>query len=237
MIDVSIYPSSRGVYAIRNINNGKVYVGSSTNIRRRLYSHLWSLDKGVHRSKHLQNAYQKYGIVGFSFVVLDMWSDFPLAEVEQFYIDKYQSFSKENGYNTQPRAYSNRGNRLSEETKKKIGDFFRGKPKTGDQNLKNSLAHKGDKNINFGKPILPKLKEAIIENNIRGRMPIRFMNPDGEWIDAIGLAEFCRLFGLSCSAMSNVLNGKQSNHLGWKSEKSILLKQRKRKPNDITRSV
>jgi len=48
-----------GVYIIRNTRNGKMYVGSSLNTRRRMIDHKTLLNKKKHYNPHLQSAYNK----------------------------------------------------------------------------------------------------------------------------------------------------------------------------------
>ena len=56
-----------GVYQIRNKKNGKLYVGSSVQVERRLDRHRSDLEKGRHRCIHLQRAWDKYGSDSFEF--------------------------------------------------------------------------------------------------------------------------------------------------------------------------
>lgn len=218
------YPPVPGTYAIRNLNNFKVYVGSSKNIKRRIYQHKYELSRGTHRSLHLQNAFNELGMGSFSFVVLDMWSKYPLVEVEQIYLDRYQSYNRENGYNTQPIAYSNRNNPPSAETRLKISSYFKGKPKTTEQNRLNSLAHMGSKNPNYGKSLSPKAIKAIIEANILSRKKYSFISPTGKQVVFIGLAEFCRNNNLNSGSMCYVAQGKIAHHKGWRHQNSLHLK-------------
>jgi len=222
-----IYSPEPSIYGIRNLIDFKIYVGSTKNMRQRVRRHRYDLKKGVHKNPHLQNAYNKYGKRNFVYFSLQKWDIFSLKDAEQHWIDFFKSYDREFGYNHQPAAYSNKGVKLSEKTRKKIGDFFRGKPKTIEQNKKNADAHLGSKNINYGKPISEKLSRAIAAANIRGRQKFKFLNPDGKWIEIVGLQYFCKQNGLSAAAMSQVYNGKQGNHQGWKSEKSLIRKQRK----------
>lgn len=58
-----------GVYAIINLVNGKMYVGSAVtgNLYMRFHKHLY----GGSGSKIVAQAIQKYGVVDFAFVVLE----------------------------------------------------------------------------------------------------------------------------------------------------------------------
>jgi hypothetical protein len=50
-----------GIYQIRNKANGHRYVGSSNNIQERWHKHISDLNRNKHHSRHLQNAWNKYG--------------------------------------------------------------------------------------------------------------------------------------------------------------------------------
>jgi group I intron endonuclease len=76
-----------GVYAIRNVQNGKRYIGSSGNLDTRRRQHFAALRRGVSSSSILQNAFRKYGEQAFVFDVIEVCSDTELLRREQFYID------------------------------------------------------------------------------------------------------------------------------------------------------
>jgi hypothetical protein len=46
-----------GIYKIENLQNHKVYIGSSKNMYTRLYQHEKMLQKGIHHSIKLQRSY------------------------------------------------------------------------------------------------------------------------------------------------------------------------------------
>ena len=56
-----------GIYQIRNIANGKVYVGSAAKFSRRFNDHKRKLNNGRHHSIKLQNAWNKNGAESFVF--------------------------------------------------------------------------------------------------------------------------------------------------------------------------
>lgn len=92
-----------GVYGIYNKLNGKIYIGSSTDIKIRIQKHLYDLSNNKHHSIKLQNSYNLHGRSSFSCGVLEIISDAKsLRSREQFWIDHLQSYS--NGYNSKSRA-------------------------------------------------------------------------------------------------------------------------------------
>lgn len=60
-----------GIYAIRNLVNGYVYVGASKSIFRRWASHLNCLQSNSHASKKLQEHWNQCGIDAFEFEILE----------------------------------------------------------------------------------------------------------------------------------------------------------------------
>ena len=50
-----------GIYQIQNKINGKIYIGQSIDIEKRLKQHLRYLRKSQHYNSHFQNAFDKYG--------------------------------------------------------------------------------------------------------------------------------------------------------------------------------
>jgi hypothetical protein len=56
-----------GIYQIRNLLNGNVYIGKATSFYNRWTVHLSELRNNIHFNKHLQNAWNKYGEENFVF--------------------------------------------------------------------------------------------------------------------------------------------------------------------------
>lgn len=160
-----VYPKCSGIYKIKNIFNDKVYVGSAKNLDKRIKNHIWGIYKNKHRNIMLTQAFNKYGYDNFYFIILEICDYEEIVERENLWIDYYQSFKKENGYNIQPFAFSNLSNPLSDSAKQKISNYQKGRPKTKEANIKNSISHMGALNPNYGKKISDNLRRAIILSN------------------------------------------------------------------------
>jgi group I intron endonuclease len=91
-------PTTSGIYLITCTANGRIYIGSSTNIRRRWYEHCTTLDNGKSNNSHLQHAWNKYGRASFVIKVLELCERSVLFEREQHYLDTLQPFG-EHGFN------------------------------------------------------------------------------------------------------------------------------------------
>lgn len=108
-----------GIYQIKNLINGHIYIGSSDNIKNRWSSHKHYLNRNSHHSHYLQNAWNKYGVENFEFSVLEYVSiEYNLLEIEQYYIDWMNP-----DYNMCQIAGSVKGIKFSEERKKTISDM------------------------------------------------------------------------------------------------------------------
>lgn len=104
-----------GIYKIENLINGKFYIGSTYNLRKRESQHWSKLKLNNHLNKKLQNSYNKYGKSNFKFEVLQYCDIDSLLEMEQFYINKLNPF-----FNIRLFVESNRGIKTSDETKDKL---------------------------------------------------------------------------------------------------------------------
>jgi group I intron endonuclease len=109
-----------GIYAIRNITNGKVYVGSAGDIKTRWNVHRCLLRKGTHHSPHLQAAWNKHGAEAFHFEKLLVCKKEHLLLYEQILIDGMHAANRQHGYNAAPMATGTRGKVMSEEARAKI---------------------------------------------------------------------------------------------------------------------
>ena len=88
-----------GVYLIRNTKNNKVYIGSSKHILTRFKEHIRYLKGGYHSNSHLQAAYNKYGSECFEVSVLIYCESSQIRLKEKTYLDLYQSYNSDYGYN------------------------------------------------------------------------------------------------------------------------------------------
>jgi hypothetical protein len=64
-------PPTAGVYAIRNLANGRLLVGGSANPEGALHRHRFELQLGGHRDPLLQQDWKQFGADAFTFEVVD----------------------------------------------------------------------------------------------------------------------------------------------------------------------
>jgi len=159
-IGVFMTEKQSGVYLIRNIVNGKVYVGSSVNIAVRWSGHRNQLRKGKHTSRHLQSAWNNYGEDKFAFVKRRLCPVDDLLRVEQEYIELHCSSDPECGYNICKRAGRPpdlTGIAKSDETKKKMSEYHRNRPVEHQRKINEATT--GQKNGMFGRKHSPEMIE------------------------------------------------------------------------------
>lgn len=120
-----------GVYRIINVVNEKLYVGSSSNVKYRLWVHRHELRKNKHQNVYLQNAWNKYGEDSFRFEILFYCRKERLLEKEQKIIDRYQSTWKDRGYNICSIAGNCLGIKRSLKTREKMMGNTNGKGRKG----------------------------------------------------------------------------------------------------------
>lgn len=113
-------PDKCVVYAITNLRDGMVYIGSSINIRARMVAHFVMLKRGNHDNPHLQRAFLTDGITAFDCSVVELCSIDERLLREQHYLDALRSYVRSCGYNVCPAA---RGNRHSDETRAKLSQI------------------------------------------------------------------------------------------------------------------
>jgi group I intron endonuclease len=96
-----------GVFQIKNLVNGKIYLGSSLNLEGPLNKHRFLLKINGHPSKELQQDWNEMGPDQFTFEIVEtvQISDHPnfnlkdeLTLLEEIWLEKLQPFG-ERGYN------------------------------------------------------------------------------------------------------------------------------------------
>ena len=122
------HSSPTAVYQIRNKTTGKVYIGSTVNIKHRWRHHHRMLRLGRHRSPYLQRAWNKYGPDDFEFTILEVVDDESvLLQREQEWMDTTQCCDPSLGYNLSPTAGNTLGIFPNEATRKKLSKALKGK--------------------------------------------------------------------------------------------------------------
>lgn len=110
--------SKSGVYRLTNRVNGKTYIGSSSNLGRRLLYYFYRRSLEIEIKKNNSMIYRsilKYGYAKFSVEIIEYCTPEKAIEKEQYYLDLFKP-----EYNILKKAGSLLGFKHSEETKAKF---------------------------------------------------------------------------------------------------------------------
>jgi group I intron endonuclease len=142
-----------GIYQIRNLVNGKVYIGSTIDFSKRWIRHKKEALGKYHRNKHFQSAILKYGIETFVFEIIETVDNKNMLFIkEQFYIDSIKPYDRTIGYNSAVKAG---GGKLMED------GYFSGN--------KNPMYGKSSKDIVFKKHGIEKWNEMNKNRSANGK--------------------------------------------------------------------
>lgn len=206
-----------GIYKIAS-PSGNFYIGSATSFRKRWDRHLYLLRKGLHHSKALQSAYEKYdGRLEFSVVARCPITD--LLAVEQRYIDALKP-----RYNVSKVAGSNLGNKFSPEARARHAaslprgerHHLFGKTQSAEMRARISASLKGEKHPNFGKPLTQEAQERLLAGI---RKAVICVETGVVYQSGIDAARWLRLNGHPTarnSHISSTCNGRLDRAYGYK---------------------
>lgn len=91
-----------GIYKIENKITGKVYIGQSVDIKKRLITHRYNAYNEKNAdiyNLYLYTAIRKYGKENFTYTIIELCDKSLLDEREKFWISYYKANQKEYGYN------------------------------------------------------------------------------------------------------------------------------------------
>ena len=229
-------PNTSGIYQITCTATGKIYIGSSVNLRMRRKCHFGDLQQQKHHNAKLQRAWNKYGGDAFIFEILELiLIREMLVPREQYWFDKLKPFD-ENGFNIAHIAGSTMGRVCSIETREKIGSIQRGRPgkNRGRKMTPEQLSH--HIRMRTGVKQSDEQKQKAAQSRIgthrspetRERMRIAALghaptnaktyiltSPEGEEFTVTGLRPFCREHDLNSSSIVQVAGGHTRHHKGW----------------------
>lgn len=218
-----------GIYEIRNLVNGKRYVGSAVRFSARWAKHLSMLRRNIHHSQHLQRSWNLDGEASFEFRRLVICGKEMLLTYEQAAMDALRP-----EYNVLPNAGSclgvkrttefckalgdrKRGQKHSEETKRVIAEKIKalgGRPHTDESRRNMSAAQKGRKTEHLSKlaamkvgvsrseQVRTKIGQAVARLSDAQVREIRARHAAGELQRQIALG-----FGVGQPAVSEIVRG------------------------------
>jgi len=213
-----------GIYCIRNIISNKRYIGQSSNLETREYTHFSQLQNREHFNQYLQRAVNKYEITNFIFEVLIYCEANELKKYEQFFVDYFS----DNSYNickelvgtTFGIKYSNKVRKYLSKINSGKNNPMHGKNHSKKTKLKMRRAALGKNNSMYGKhpskDTLVKMSLAQSgENNATNKLlykevvEIRDLYKRG-----VKVIEILKLYDIKKSQVYNIISGKS-----WKETK------------------
>lgn len=224
-----------GIYKITNLINGKIYIGSTCSFRDRKSKH-----KNRKNNTLISKSIFKYGWENFKFEVIEYCDTDILIEREQFYLDTYQPFVENNGYNLLRRVEKSwLGYKHTDESKKKMSEKKRNcipwnKGKTGVQICSvetrrlMSENRSGEKNGFFGKSHSKRTIDRLSESaknrdmSLCNKMVLQLDKVTGEiikiWESISEAAEFLTGDKSQSTRISRVCRGKNKTSMGFRWE-------------------
>ena len=206
-----------GVYQIRNVKNGKIYIGSVAELRgfdHRWRTHCLSLDKGNHHSVYLQRAWKKYGADVFVFEILEICEPSLCIDREQHYLDTllFASYDDDRfdelGYNMCRVAGSRLGVKHTAASRAKMSLTRKGRPLS----VKHCEALSGEKNHFYGKHHTIASKQLLAKAHIKLSeeevQQIRILLQNGH-----KQSDLAERFGVTQQTISNIHRGKRNYYL------------------------
>jgi len=212
------------IYKITNLINNKVYIGQTIGtLEKRWKRHTWECTR-KRNAMAITNAIIKYGMDNFTIEEIYKASTMEeLNDKEIYYISILNTISP-NGYNidngggnksrsdeTRAKislAHKNRwdkGERISEETRKKLSESHKGYVPSEETKKKLREFFKGKKPSE-------NTRRGSIEYN---QKTYTLLNPNGELVTFTNMKNFCKENNLSNSKLCLVASGKRRSHRGW----------------------
>jgi len=215
------------IYRLTNKVNGKVYIGVTNNLKKRMREHSYASNDFL-----ISKAIRKYGWESFEQEVIAETKDEREAYdiLEPRYIAEHNSNDMPVGYNLTEGGQGSTGYSPSEESRQKMREAKLGKKQSPDAVCKRAESLKGRK---FSKETRKKISERLKGNkNFEGktvseehRRKIGDANatewsfiddPEGREIRLHNLRRFCKERGLNHVCMFRVAKGQNRSHKGYR---------------------
>lgn len=136
-----------GIYRVTNLITGELYVGQSSNIRKRWIDHKnrYKNPKSIDYNSRLYNDMRIYGIDNFEFSVIEECNRDELLDKEKFWVAKLDSY--DNGYNNTAGGNSGWANKLPRKLLFEIIDILKN---TNEENLQIAQKYNVSENMVCG---------------------------------------------------------------------------------------
>jgi group I intron endonuclease len=144
--------------------DNKIYIGYTSNFKKRFREHKHGLKNNVHRNDYLQKSWNKYGEENFKFEILEEYPNegFILPSMEHYWVTTLNLLNRDFGYNLLPTNPYDRP-ALRESQKKALIESRVGKKHTEETKIKIKEGRKANP------PILTEAGRQKIINTHLGR--------------------------------------------------------------------
>ena len=220
------------VYKIENIENGKFYIGGTTNYFHRRSQHLYNLRISSYANTPLQEDFLQFGEHFFVFSVLKRSTPETIEQDEQFWIDKLHPAYNMSRFSKRPDdliVFSEKANLSRSETVRKLWEnpeyhSSHCKPRNWKNGIPNRRgvklsdetrekirqANLGSNNPNYGKP----RQKSFIDKVAHTYSGV--IDPEGKvYAPIINMSAFCREHRLDNGQMTRLMQGKVVKYKGW----------------------
>lgn len=215
IFDYKQHAKSAGIYRIRNLRNGKFYIGSTGCFSQRANEHRKQLAGNKHRNLFLQRSYNKD--VDFVFEVLEITTGTRLERlaVEQTYLDKFWDGQKQ-CYNIASNAFavSRAGSSvLSAESRRRISATV-----SSQMTPERRKQHSETMRAKFHNPEYAAANRAFMQKLAAEREYTKreLVSPTGERVVVSNLSLFAAENGLRVECIHKMLRGEDKHYRGWR---------------------
>lgn len=211
-----------GIYVIKNLVNGKIYVGKSKNCYKRLHQHLSDIkidSRNYNENPHLLNAFRKYGSDNFDYYIVERFDEKDekvleqlLSERELYWMKELDSLNKEKGYNLR---FDSEGKCFcSSETSEKISNRLK---KEWESGIRDGHSDKMKSYWNGNEERKEQQRKIMSKNKTKYTYII--YNPEGELITENG--DYDLLKELNITSVMSSFSRKKSNDVVCKGYRVI----------------
>lgn len=202
---------NHGIYIIKNIKNGKVYIGQTrAGFRKRFLKHVSGFKCNSGHTQKFIDDYKIYGQDSFVFEILEIENDdSKLDNLERKYIKMFNSV--ENGYNTQEGGNSYYKDKRVKDMKRPEREYDQVFRKIRSEYMKNRV-------------VTDETKERIRYANLGSKSPVAVLNESlvahikEDLVHGDSIKEVATRYGQKYSTISSISHERSWGHIivpGW----------------------
>lgn len=209
------YSESGGIYRIINVDNERIYIGSTSCFRKRAAAHLNNLLANSHLNKFLQNDFNKCGTDAFRFEVLEVVNGDKEQRLlrEQAFIDQHYDNQKQ-CYNLVKLAKDNRGGTRNRNEVNRLTDKRCKSPSEETLTKRSAAIRKAKSSPEARQRARENCKNGLWKNH-NANVKLKNIKTQEEVVVVGSLREFAITKGLSYKALHLMVRRKTKSSGGW----------------------